>query len=257
MTERLLISEQYGLTAPGLIMSATEIRNNANDVRLPLWAKSVFDAFQHDLLSKERLFPCIFGVEALRKDNLRFVFLEDPYDQESLNTLKHALIEYTGMYRSLGRMTSFVAIFKPQATIKTVAEYQQDFWHVLQFLHEHDPAPWPGDIPADPQEVLWEFCFNQEPIFVVCNTPAHTSRRSRRSKSFMITFQPRWVFEGLGDTPKGENARRTIRARLTNYDTVAPYPALGAYGDPNNNEWKQYFLPDSNDQAPTECPFRH
>ncbi|HEX6289367.1 MAG TPA: YqcI/YcgG family protein [Herpetosiphonaceae bacterium] len=257
MAEAPVTSVHSDATALGLIVSAEEIRQGIVDSKLPPWAQDTFHAFQNDLLSTERLFPCIFGVEALKQDNLRFVFLEDPYHDESLYTLKNSLVEYTGIYRSLSRMTSLVALFKPQAAIKPIEEYRQDFWHVIQFLHEHDPALWPVDIPIDTQEALWEFCFNGDPMFVVCNTPAHTQRRSRSSKGFMITFQPRWVFEGLGNTPKGEKARRSIRERIVKYDTITPYPGLGAYGDPNNNEWKQYFLPDDNSTEFTECPFKH
>jgi len=32
---------------------------------------------------------------------------------------------------------------------------------------------------------------------------------------------------------------------------------VGAYGDPANREWRQYFLPDDNDISEPRCPFRH
>ena len=53
-----------------------------------------------------------------------------------------------------------------------------------------------------------------------------------------------------------------IRRRLRAYDDVAPSPTLGNYGEPDNREWKQYFLPDRDDaQDPDDgaarCPFGH
>lgn len=132
-------------------------------------------------------------------------------------------------------------------------EYQSLFWSVLRFLNQHDPQAWPADIPQDTEDPLWEFCFNGEPIFVVCNTPAHDKRRSRSAKGFLITFQPRWVFEELKGE-KGEKGRQLVRERLEKYDEVPLHPAMGAYGDEVNREWKQYFITNEN-TSPAKCPF--
>jgi len=103
---------------------------------------------------------------------------------------------------------------------------------------------------------MWEFSFGGTSIFVVCNTPSHTRRRSRYSPGFVITFQPRWVFEGLEpESARGAAARRVIRKRLRAFDGTAPSAALGNYGDPANREWRQYFLPDKNTDAEMGCPF--
>jgi FPC/CPF motif-containing protein YcgG len=108
----------------------------------------------------------------------------------------------------------------------------------------------------EPDNDRWEFCFADTPMFVVCNTPAHRRRRSRSGLGLTITFQPRWVFEGLeGDAPAGVKARRTIRARIDRYDTLPPSPRLGVYGAPGNREWRQYFLPDEDSAEPHgRCP---
>ena len=95
----------------------------------------------------------------------------------------------------------------------------------------------------------------------MCNTPAHVQRASRRSAGLILTFQPRWVFDDLRANPlKAERATAVIRARLEKYDAAPISSALGAYGDPNNREWKQYFLPDVESQnssleSAQRCPF--
>ncbi|SEM94523.1 YqcI/YcgG family protein [Lihuaxuella thermophila] len=221
--------------------------------KIPSWGLTAFKAFERDLLSKETPFPCIFGVEALKKDGLRYLFVED-HSESGWMQLRNGLLQYTEIFRRLGRMTSLAVFFKPYHQELTVEQYQRKFWSVLQFLHEHDPKPWPEEIPADWDDPLWEFCFNGEPIFVVCNTPAHIKRRSRHSATFMITFQPRWVFEEL-QGPKGEKGREAVRRRLVKYDEVDVHPAMGVYGDPKNREWKQYYITDSN-ESPSRCPFR-
>ena len=108
----------------------------------------------------------------------------------------------------------------------------------------------------EPEHDEWEYCFAGTPMFVVCNTPAHQGRRSRNGLGLTITFQPRWVFDGIeGHTPAGQKARRTIRARIDRYDALPPSPRLGVYGSEGNREWQQYFLPDDNETPPRErCP---
>jgi len=64
------------------------------------------------------------------------------------------------------------------------------------------------------------------------------------------------VFEGLEpDSARGIAARRVIRKRLRAFDGTEPAAALGNYGDADNREWRQYFLPDKNTDAELRCPF--
>ena len=72
----------------------------------------------------------------------------------------------------------------------------------------------------------------------------------------MITFQPRWVFEGIHKHSKaGEVLQTKIRQRLMDYDQVPVHPALGWYGEQTNREWRQYFLRDAQNDEPAQCPF--
>jgi len=70
----------------------------------------------------------------------------------------------------------------------------------------------------------------------------------------MVTFQPRWVFEDLlGTKTIAQKSIKAVRVRLESYDMISAALCLGLYGDPNNREWRQYFLADTN--ADTICPF--
>lgn len=220
------------------------------------WRAEVLGAFVADLRSRRSPFPCTFGAAALERGGLKFAWVEDARDEESLLGLRTALSAYMGTYRTLGKLTSFVAFFRPPPLDRPIAAYEHDFWRVLRFLHRHDPSDWPEDIPTEVEDPRWEFSFCGEPVFVVCNTPAHRQRRSRRSRGMLITFQPRWVFEGLeGHTPRGRAAREVIRRRLDSYDDVPAHASLGNYGEPENREWRQYFLPDADESPPGRCPF--
>ncbi|MQR85850.1 YqcI/YcgG family protein [Bacillus megaterium] len=224
---------------------------------VPFWGKDAFQYFQSDILSEENPFPCILGVEGFKKDLLRFSFVTTPYNYQDIRNAALALREYIDTFKTIGRYTSFVLFFKPEHKERSMEEYETMFWDTLTFLHQIDQKKWPQDIPKDPKDPLWEFCFHGEPIFVVCNTPAHSLRKSRKSRGFMITFQPRWVFEGMtGDSKIGKHVQKVVRDRLKTYDEVSAHPELGWYGQQENREWKQYFLRDDNNYTTGQCPFK-
>ncbi|WLR43268.1 YqcI/YcgG family protein [Bacillus carboniphilus] len=232
------------------LLKATDI---TDDSYVPNWGLNVFQSFSSDMLDEERLFPCFLGVEGLKNDWLRFTFIDSL--QTGMDKLAEDLRTYLKSYKQIGRYTSFVAFFKPEP-LKTIEEYEKDFWRVLQNLHKLDDKPWPQEIPVDPDNHMWEFSFHDQPMFVVCNTPAHKKRKSRYSKTFMMTFQPRWVFEGIDEnTVKGRNIQKIVRNRLKHYDDVAAHPELGWYGKESNLEWKQYYLKDDNEKSAAKCPF--
>ncbi|HEX2049438.1 MAG TPA: YqcI/YcgG family protein [Actinomycetota bacterium] len=220
---------------------------------VPEWGARAYAALKQDLLGPKR-FPCTFGVDGMRKDYLRYFFVEEDTER-GLELLGAALLEYLDVYRTIHRNTSLLAMFPPVERDVTVEEWEAKFWAVLQWLHEHDPSPWPDAVPRDPHDPRWEFCYGGEPIFTNCSTPAHVRRRSRHADVFTIVLQPRWVFEGTGeDTPEGRAAREIIRRRLGRYDDVPPFPRLGTYGQGDTLEWVQYFLPDGEELPEGRCP---
>ncbi|MDJ0627711.1 MAG: YqcI/YcgG family protein [Rhodobacter sp.] len=216
---------------------------------LETWKTVLFSEFVANLESKTKPFPCIFGAAGLNKDELRFVFL----DRVCAGSLAPVLFYYLKSARKFGDNTSLVVFFRPEP-VQSLEVYERRFWNLLADLAQNDPAPWPSDFPDQIQDERWEFCFAGEPVFVVCNSPAHVLRQSRRSSSFMVTFQPRWVFDTILGTP--EAARRSttkVRKRLVNYDAVEISPHLGLYGEKGKYEYKQYFLRDDNGEV--QCPF--
>ncbi|MFI0421226.1 YqcI/YcgG family protein [Spongiactinospora sp. 9N601] len=242
--------------------AATTVPRNAAELtigEIPKWGAPVAEEFLKSILSDTEPFPCIFGVGAARKRTLRIGYVDGTDRQDDWSALPDLLRRYLEVYRGLGKDTSLVVFFRPEAEPLPLAAYRERFWAVLSYLAAKDAQPWPEDVPTDPDDPMWEFSFGGVPIFVVCNTPAHDRRRSRHADQFMITFQPRWVFEGLeADTPRGATSRRTIRRRLRAYDTVEPSPHLGVYGHDDNREWRQYFLEDDNHDntaSGERCPF--
>ncbi|AGA64647.1 hypothetical protein B488_06550 [Liberibacter crescens BT-1] len=229
--------------------SASEIKNG--NVTLKKWEQVVFADFDAVINNKDRPFPCVFAVNGYKKDMLRFSF----YEEIKAAALRDDLCEFCENYQSYGKQTSFV-VFEQPLPIKTIKEYRVKFWNILNDLSRLDNNSWPANIPECLDHPEWEFCFHGEAMFIVCNTPAHVNRLSRRSPGFMLTIQPRWVFDDLLDTEiKANNAFATVTKRLEPYDIASKSPFLGKYGDPHNREWMQYFLDDGEDKKIC-CPFR-
>jgi uncharacterized protein len=245
-------------------MLSTSTTSTTENVRpqviggLPDWGTFHATDLLDTLTSSEMPFPCTFAVSAAKRAGLRFGFVENLHDRRTWAVLPAIVLAYLESYQRIARETSLILLFKREQRVAGLTDYHRKFWEVLQFLHDHDPVPWPVEIPRRADDSRWEFSFGGTPMFVVCNTPAHRLRQSRYSPSFTITLQPRWVFEDLGaDTVRGSAARRVIRNRLRAFDATQPSPELGNYGDPDNREWRQYFLPEHNEVRPSRCPLRH
>jgi uncharacterized protein len=215
------------------------------------WQRVIHAEFVAMLDSSSRPFPCIFGVRGFRTDQLRYVFLDSI--AADIPRLGCALARFIAEAREFGEYTSLVAFTKPE-TVRTLEYYHNKFWFILNELARIDPKSWPDSIPRKLDDPAWEFCFAGEPIFVVCSTPAHVTRQSRRSSSFTVSFQPRWVFDRLFRNKKAASgAVTTVRKRLLPFDMITPSRDLGPYGDAANREYKQYFLDDQN--QPATCPY--
>ena len=233
-------------------MSRLYIKKNevSSSFAISTWQSVMFSEFEAQMSSEARPFPCVFGVAGYRQDQLRYLFL-DPLDPEVLGS---QLAQFVAESRTYGPNTSLVVFSRP-GPVQTIEAYHRKFWLLLDQLAQLDNSPWPENIPEQIDHPMWEFSFAGEPIFVVCSTPAHVMRQSRRSSTFMLTFQPRWVFEKILGTDKAAAAAFSeVRKRLIPYDSTSPSPLLGRYGNHDGREHQQYFLHDENQQA-LGCPF--
>jgi uncharacterized protein len=230
-----------------LYLGKSEVGSN---FAVSTWQSVMFSEFEAQMSSEARPFPCVFGVAGYRQDNLRYLFL----DSADADILGEQLAQFVAESRSYGPNTSLVVFTRP-GPVQPIDAYYKRFWLLLDQLARIDKSPWPAEIPEQTDHPMWEFSFAGEPIFVVCNTPAHVMRQSRRCSTLMLTFQPRWVFEKILGTEKAaEAAFAEVRKRLIPYDSTSPSPLLGRYGNHEGREHQQYFLHDDNQQA-MGCPF--
>ncbi|MBX0357446.1 YqcI/YcgG family protein [Halobacillus sp. Nhm2S1] len=239
-----------------MLYTKEEIENHAND--LELWQLEVYQQFSNMMTQRENPYPCVPGIQGFMKNMLRFGFVGDPRTDESTDQLALLLKQYGEISRATGNYASLV-IFCDTRTLldeqTTMDEYEEVFWTLLNVTHSKDPSPWPENIPKNPEDPAWEFCFNGEPYFAFCATPVHKLRNSRSFPCMLLAFQPRWVFDEINDsTPFGRKIKKVIRKRLEEYDGIPTHPALKWYGQKDNHEWKQYFLKDD-DSSLSKCPF--
>jgi uncharacterized protein len=246
-------------TAPDLprhsvLLDAVELE--ALRGKVPDWWHDAYDQLHETLTSTAEEFPCIYAIKALRNNTLRFAFLEDSESDASIEAFGEALSAYVKACDSLRPHTAFLAFFGPDKETMTVEEHHAEFWRVLQRLHDLDLRPWPEEIPTDPAEPLWEFCFDGEPMFVLGSGPVHVARRSRHSPGRVISFQPRFMFDELIATPSVlAKARKVIRDRVLEMDGLPVHPMIQMYHEEGNREWRQYVVPEDNAPIQGRCPF--
>lgn len=238
-----------------LLFDQSELQDAIDTGELIAWKKKRYLAFRETMRSTR--YPCHFAVHVEDNDAARYLFAGDIRDRDTLLKVREGLRQYLDRYQSIAERTTLVIFFKPPNGDQSEQEYRDQFWRVLEFLNKRDPEPWPSDIPTDPNDPEWEFCFSGEPMFIVGRAPFYTDRKSRYTPyGLEITIQPRRVLDDIsGNTMEGQRARSIIRDRLKDYDDIVPHPDIGDYGDPNTREWKQYLLPTSNSETLTEFPF--
>ncbi|HLL92442.1 MAG TPA: YqcI/YcgG family protein [Solirubrobacteraceae bacterium] len=223
---------------------------------MPAWAIDALGSLKATVESSEPRFPCLYGARALRTGTLRYAIVPGT-DDAGLDHLASVLRAYVDYAREQAGVSSLLAVFPPDSEQLALEDYRSRFWNVLQRLHERDSSPWPSHIPRDPQTQPWEFCFAGEAIFVFAACPAYVRRRSRNTRTFTIAFQPRHMFDRLFEKPvQLERARELIRRRALDFDDVSGHPDMGLYYEPDNREWRQYVVPDTNEPLQGTCPFR-
>lgn len=227
--------------------------------KLSAWARSAYTELCRKIA--DDAFPCTFGTVALEKGDILFAFIESSAASARRDELVSTFTEYArfvkGQTRVRASMCPLAIFIPPPDGWDTIEDYFDESWKLLAALHARDPEPWPHRIPSDPDTPGWSFCFAGVPLFLNFKTPLHCDRRSRRTRrSYLLLVQSRDGFDVVaGNTAKGRNARRIIREKLAAYDRVPIYPALGHYGTPENREWKQYFVPETNEPMSKRCPF--
>lgn len=222
------------------------------------WKLDAINKWTIKMTDRESKFPCIPAVQGYALNHLRYGFVKNTEEIDAAEQLANLLQSFGEQSRTFGSYTSLIVFIDTEAKPHCndgVEYYERLFWSLLSRTAAMDRKPWPSHLPDDPSDHLWEYCYDGEPYFVYCGTPAHTLRRSRSFPYMVLAFTPRWVLDNFNSTPlQAEKTKQMIRKRLYAYDPVPPHPDLKMYGAEDNYEWRQYFLRDRGDSLPA-CPF--
>lgn len=221
---------------------------------LPEWLLHEYQTFHNIVIDKT--FPCYFGMSGELKGELRYGYIT----QDDWSNLPKIVEGFLDLFQDPKHKRHGLFVFvEPFKVEGDLSQYRKQFWDILQYLHEVDSVEWPKDAPLDPAHHLWDFRFQGEPIFVFGNAPAYKQRKTRHlGNSMIIGFQPRKIFQGLEGTEKGGiMSREKVRERVEVWDQLPTHPDISHFGDPNHNEWKQFFIGDDIEPIKGKCPFNH
>ena len=226
--------------------------------QLTPWERIALEKFEAKMTDKERPFPCIPATIGFSTNQLRYGFVGDPRDTSSIHELAQLIKIFTDESTGFGNYTSLIVFYNiPKEVEKTytVEQFEQLFWKQLGGLSAIDGMQWPEDIPTDPHDPVWEFCFHGEKYFMYCATPSHQNRQSRHFDTMMLAITPRWVLQEFGKNESyANNIKKQVRKRLAKYDSISIHHDLNSYGSEDNFEWRQYFLRDD-DTSLSKCPY--
>jgi FPC/CPF motif-containing protein YcgG len=219
----------------------------------PEWLKDALADFRNHLLHPG--YPCTFGRHALKCREMHMTWV-DRDDPSTLLVDLAAFVERVTPEPQ--RRQPLVVFVEPPQIEATARHFDWEFWSLLQYLHDHDDQPWPADVPPDPADPGWQFCFHGTSLFVFGLAPTNKLRRSRHHRSCLVlSFQPRTVFDGIGvGSAAGNVARRRIRERLADWDLISPHASMGELDQMAADEWRQYFITDENTDLHRRCPLQ-
>lgn len=196
----------------------------------------------------------------MKRASLKLLFVSaDDHETDLVGGLK----SYTAFVRATSvddRLYSpLVVIFEPTG-FQDLASEHAFCWNQLGILHRNDPGAWPSEVPTDPRDSRWSFCFDGLQLFFNMSCPHHLQMRSR-TLGERVTFvvNPRENFDRIASvkSKKGVKVRETIRGRVQIYNGGLVPPELGYFGDDQNLEWKQYQLNEPDTTPLQTCPWHY
>ena len=220
------------------------------------WTYKTIQHFRGILASPD--FPCLFGRKAVASETCHILFARA---EQLADDIAQGLADYVRTIAPVPlkqRIGSPLVVFLETPGDYTLAEQQALAWKVLRGVHARDPHPWPQAIPTDPDDNGWSFCYAGMPLFINMNFPGHRQMKSRNlGPHITFVINPRENFDEVANasTESGKRIRARIRERVAHYNDGVMPDTLGAFGDADNYEWKQYQLQDAGSLNPSRCPF--
>ena len=78
---------------------------------LPLWQQSAYTDFAATIADEANTFPCIPARMGFLSNHLRYSFVGDPREEQSIRMLAQCLKDYTKASRTFGKYTTLTVFF--------------------------------------------------------------------------------------------------------------------------------------------------
>lgn len=204
-------------------------------------------------------YPCYFGIQTERDEVNTFSFLNRDLNDESINKLSVTLSNYLSHASNGPNQRSLILFVGPPVDKPNLIDDYDLLWSLLEKLSSKDRHPWPSRAPINTDDPDWQWCFGGEKWFILGCSPAYKHRRSRNvGPCLTVVFQlSEKVFINLsGNSRQGIKAKKSIRKRLSLYDSSTVHPHIGSELKSSKYKWRQYFLPDDDTVYETsKCPY--
>jgi len=127
------------------------------------------------------------------------------------------------------------------------------FWKLVNRIN-HTRTDW-GSSESDATNPRWLLKYKQTPIFVTGHSPYYRTRLSRYADYCLtLVIQEKQNLTKISQDPaKLKEVMNRIRNLVDKYDKEPRCPLLGFYGSENVFDWKQFWLPDSNEFNDLSC----
>ncbi|QXI36259.1 YqcI/YcgG family protein [Pseudomonas xantholysinigenes] len=220
------------------------------------WTHKTIEHFKQTLANPD--FPCLFGRKAVSARTCHIIFARA---SQLADDIARGLADYIRTVAPIPlkqRIGHPLLVFLQTDPASTLAEQQRLAWAVLQQVHARDPQPWPNEVPQDPHDARWAFCFAGMPLFVNMSFPGHRLMKSRNlGQHIAFVINPRESFDEVASagTESGQRIRARIRERVRHYNDGVMPDSLGFFGQDDNFEWQQYQLQEPGSLNPARCPF--
>ncbi|AIN59179.1 YqcI/YcgG family protein [Pseudomonas soli] len=220
------------------------------------WTHKTIEHFKETLANPD--FPCLFGRKAVTARTCHIVFARAARLAEDI---AGGLADYIATITPIPlkqRIGNPLLVFLETAADSSLEAQQTLAWDVLREVHARDTLPWPEEIPQDPHDARWSFCFAGMPLFINMSFPAHRLMKSRNlGPHIAFVINPRESFDEVASagTESGQRIRARIRERVRHYNDGVMPETLGFFGQDDNFEWKQYQLQEPGAPSPPRCPF--
>lgn len=213
----------------------------------------------------EENFPCVFARRSNSLQGINFLFVDtvNPYSFDSeynKDILISGLQEYTNFcHAALAKDRLFsplIIIFN--FIISPLALSHKKAWEILQYILEVNEFLYvQGTESSDPNQLGWEFEFNDVPLFFNINHGHHQKHKSRNLGGRMVmVVNPTENFEIVAPVVNGERKiSNMIRERVKNYNHSVIAETLGIF-DSDKPDWKQYQHAEGDAQLPAVCPLK-